>query len=196
MFELPTSIFINGSEYPIRNRGDFRMVLDCFEALNDSELDANYRIMTSLIIFYDGMRDETDVTNTFGANLEQAVTKMYNFFNCNQPNASGAVAKHKLVDWNQDAQLIAGAINAVARKEIRAEAYLHWWTFMGYYLNIGDSAFSMIVGIRHKIKSGKKLENHEKEFKRDNPQYFVWDSQTTEDIQMNDYLRSLWNNGG
>lgn len=196
MFDLPTSIFIEGVEYPIRNRGDFRMVLDCFEALSDSELDTDYRIMTGLIIFYDGMRDEDDVLTTFGNNIEQAVKKMYDFFNCNQPKAPGAVMKHKLVDWKQDAQLIAGAVNSVAGKEIRAEAYLHWWTFMGYYLNIGDSAFATIVSIRHKIKSGKKLENHEKEFKRDNPQYFVWDSQATEDNQMEDYLRSLWNNGG
>ena len=196
MFELPTSIFIDGTEHPIRNRGDFRMVLDCFEALSDSELDADYRIVTGLIIFYDGMKDEHDVMTTFGKNLETAIKKMYEFFNCNQPNAAGAVMKHKLVDWKQDAQLIAGAVNTVAKKEVRAESYLHWWTFMGYYLNIGDSAFSTIVGIRHKIKSGKKLENHEKEFKRDNPQYFVWDSQTTEESQMDDYLRSLWNNGG
>lgn len=196
MFELPTSIFIEGTAYPIRNRGDFRMVLDCFEALNDSELDIDNRVLTGLIIFYDGMRDAEDVITTFGINLEQAIIKMYDFFNCGQPNAPGAVMKHKLVDWEQDAQLIAGAVNAVAGKEIRAEAYLHWWTFMGYYLNIGESAFSTIVGIRNKIKTGKKLENHEKEFKRDNPQYFVWDSQTTEDSQMDDYLRSLWNNGG
>lgn len=196
MFDLPTSVFIKGIEHPIRNRGDFRMVLDCFEALNDSELDADYRALTGLIIFYDGMRDENDVVATFGNNLEQAIIKMYDFFNCGQPKAPGAVMKHKLVDWKQDAQLIAGAVNGVAGKEIRAEAYLHWWTFMGYYLNIGESAFSTIVGIRHKIKSGKKLEKHEKEFKRDNPQYFVWDSQTTEDSQMDDYLRNLWNNGG
>lgn len=196
MFELPTSVFIDDIEYPIRHRGDFRMVLDCFNALNDAELDTDYRIMTSLIIFYDGMRDENDLLATFGNNLESAVRKMYDFFNCNQPTAPGAVSKHKLVDWKQDAQLIAGAVNIVAGREIRAEVYLHWWTFMGYYLNIGDSAFSTIVGIRNKIKNGKKLENHEKEFKRDNPQYFVWDSQTTEESQADDYLRSLWNNGG
>ena len=198
MFELPTSVFIDGVEYPIRNRGDFRMVIDCFEALDDSELDADYRVITSLIIFYDGMRDENDVIATFGNDegLKQAIIKMYDFFNCGQPNAPGAVTKHKLVDWKGDAQLIAGAVNTVANKEVRAEPYLHWWTFMGYYLNIGDSAFSTIVGIRNKIKTGKNLEKHEKEFKRDNPQYFVWDSQTTEDSQANDYLRSLWNNGG
>ena len=196
MFELPTSVIIDDVAYPIRNRGDFRMVIDCFTALSDFELDASYRTMTCLIIFYDGMRDENDVVATFGNNLDKAITKMYEFFNCNQLSSPGAHMKHKLVDWKQDAQLIAGAINLVAGKEIRAEAYLHWWTFMGYYLNIGECAFSTIVGIRHKIKSGKKLENHEKEFKRDNPQYFVWDSQTTEENQADDYLRSLWNNGG
>jgi hypothetical protein len=197
MFELPTSVFIDGTEYPIRNKGDFRMVLDCFVALDDSELDSDYRVLTSLLIFYDGMQNEEDVWRIFGKeHIEEAIKKMFEFFNCNQPNAAGAVTKHKLVNWETDAQLIAGAVNKVANKEVRAESYLHWWTFMGYYLNIGDSAFSTIVGIRNKVKTGKKLEKHEQEFKRDNPQYFVWDSQTTEDIQMNDYLRELWENGG
>ena len=197
MFDLPTSICINGKDYPIRNRGDFRMVLDCFDALNDSELDNDHKLIAGLIIFYDSMNTELDLLKAFGRNnIKEAIEKMYNFFNCNQPNAAGAAMNHKLIDWKQDAQLIAGAVNSVANKEVRAEPYLHWWTFMGYFMNIGECALSTIVGIRDKIKTGKKLEKHEKEFKRNNPQYFVWDSQTTEDVKMSEQLRSLWNNGG
>ena len=37
MYELPTSITLKGIEHPIRNDGDYRMVLDCFNALNDMD---------------------------------------------------------------------------------------------------------------------------------------------------------------
>lgn len=191
MFELPTSVVINGNDYPIRNRGDYRMVIDCFNALDDEELDEANRILTCLIIFYDGMMDEESVLGIFGDDLKQAVTEMFNFFNCGQQSI-GQQVNYKLIDWSQDAQLIAGAVNLVAQKEIRSEPYLHWWTFMGYYLSVGESALSTVVEIRHKIKTGKKLEKYEQEFRRNNPQYFVWNSKTVEQKAADDYIRSLW----
>lgn len=201
MFELPTSLRINDIYYPIRNNGDFRMVLDCFVALEDAELSQSDRIITSMIIFFDGVKDASDIYEMFGTKetLETAIKSMYSFFNCGQPDGVGAKMPYKLVDWERDSHLIASAVNNVAKREIRADAYLHWWTFMGYYLSIGESAFSHIVEIRHKIKAGKKLEKSEQEFKRENPQYFVWDSTTTEAKQTDDLIRSLWSedeNGG
>lgn len=196
MFELPTSVFINNKEYPIRKNGDYRMVLDCFAALNDTTLTEEYRIITSLIIFYDGVVNESDIFKMFTKDdLQEAILKMYEFFNCGQEN-TGASTPHKLIDWTTDAQLIAGAVNTVAKKEVRAEPYLHWWTFMGYYMNIGESAFTTIIGIRHKMKTGKKLEKYERDFKKDNPHYFIWDSKTSEETELDDYVRGLWNNGG
>lgn len=194
MFEIPVAITLDGVEYPIRNKGDYRMVLDCFSALNDPELDVKHRILTSLIIFYDGLDEDTDIDEFFHGDVDSAIREMYLFFNCGQPE--NHTKRPNLMDWEKDGQLIASAINNVAKTEIRFEPYVHWWTFMGYYMSIGESAFSTVVGIRYKIKSGKKLEKHEKEFKRDNPQYFVWDTQSVEDKQLTDYVRSLWNNGG
>lgn len=195
MFELPTSIFIDGVEHPIRKKGDFRMVLDCFSALSDSELDDSTRVYTCLIIFYDNMTDVESVLNMFGDNLKTAITEMFNFFNCGQDNV-GAKMHHALIDWERDQQLIASAVNNVAQREIRIEPYVHWWTFMGYYLAVGESTLTTIVSIRHKIKSGKKLEKHEREFRRNNPQYFVWNSVSTEDAQVTEMIKNLWGNGG
>ena len=195
MFDLPISIYINDKEYPIRNRGDFRMVIDCFIALNDSELDKSYRIATALIIFYEGLDDGVDLNEFFDGNVETAVKEMFDFMTCGQPESPRSETLI-LYNWDKDAQLIAGAVNAVAGYELRGETYVHWWTFMGYFANIGDGSFSTIISIRYKIKKGKKLEKYEKEFKRDNPQYFVWESKTSEDIEAENYIRSLWNNGG
>ena len=51
MYDLPTSIEVDDIEFHIRNDGDFRVILDCFDALSDIELDADIRVITALIIF-------------------------------------------------------------------------------------------------------------------------------------------------
>ena len=35
MYEIPISVRINNIEYRIRNNGDYRVILDCFSALQD-----------------------------------------------------------------------------------------------------------------------------------------------------------------
>lgn len=193
MFELPVQLEVDGKLYPIRNKGDFRMVLDCFAALNEVELDNVDRILSSLIIFYEGVNSVSDLHNFFGEDLSEAAEKMFDFFNCGENNI-GAKQNYKLIDWEKDSNLISSAINNVARTEIRSLEYLHWWTFMGYYLAIGDCPWSYIVSIREKIKKGKKLEKDERKFKIDNPNYFMWDSQTVEDKQVAAQLQDIWAN--
>ena len=51
-WNLPISVEIDGTEYPIRNKCDYRVVLDVIKALNDEDLDMQYRIQCALFIFY------------------------------------------------------------------------------------------------------------------------------------------------
>ena len=60
MYEIPTTIVIDGKEFPIRCRGDYRMVLDCFVCLNDTELTEQERLYSALIIFYEDFNDLAD----------------------------------------------------------------------------------------------------------------------------------------
>ncbi len=193
-YDLPTTAFIAGKEYEIRNKGDFRVILDCFKALDDEELPEMYRVYTALVIFYDCFDDITDVINTFTKqdDLLTAVNEMYTFFNCGQNNIT-INTKYKLFDWQQDAHLIFAEINKIAGKEIRAEKYLHWWSFMGYFAAIGEGTFSTIISIRNKIINNKKLEKYEREFKRNNPHYFNWRSKNAQQIKDDEYIRQLWN---
>lgn len=193
MYNIPQSININGQEFPIRNKGDFRMVLDCLVALEDTELTKQERIVTSLIIFYDGMNSVEDLHKL--GDLEKATLEMFKFFNCGQTESPGASVNYKLIDWERDSQLVSSAVNKVAGKEIRLENYVHWWTFMGYYLAVGESPLSMVVNIRNKIIKGKKLEKYETEFRRSNPSYFNWDSRTAEQAEMDEYVKQLWKRG-
>lgn len=190
MYTLPVSIEIEGKEYAIRNKGDFRMVLDCFKALNDIELNPQERIFAALIIFYEGFENVSDIDGL--PDIEQAVLKMYDFFNCGQPDTPSRHS-YKLIDWEQDSMLVCSAVNTVAQKEIRLESYIHWWTFIAYYMAIGECALSAIISIRYKIATNKKLDDHEKKFRRENPQYFIWNARTAAQQDADDWLRSVWN---
>ena len=210
MYNIPTSVEVNGQSYAIRNQGDYRMVLDCFVALNDNELNTQQRMFATLIIFYEYFSadipdDIEDDDIRFGMCIEklsaldedilmQLVKQMYKFFNCGEDYEEDKKKVPKLIDWNEDSQLICSAINKVAGQEIRAIPYMHWWTFMGYYLAIGESPLSNIVGIRYKIVRNEKLEKYERKFQADNPQYFK-NINNEVDKEYEEFIHNVWNKG-
>lgn len=193
MYELPTSIQIEDTNYNISKSGDFRVILDCFSVLNDIELDEQYRIVAALIIFYEDINCEEDIYTIFGyRNLEKVIKEMFNFINCNQVSL-GMKTNYNLIDWDDDSQIICAAVNNVSHKEIRSESYIHWWTFMGYYCSIGESILSTVVGIRNKLLQGKKLEKWESEYRSKNPQYFCWNYKPVSQKQREKQILSSWN---
>ena len=194
MYEIPTKINIGGTEYNIRNNGDYRMVLDCFKALQDAELNPKERVFCSLLIFYEGINCIADI-NLF-TDIEEAIQKMFNFFNCGRSQSVGKKMNYRLIDWDNDSQMICSAVNKIANTEVRAVPYMHWWTFMGYYSAVGESLLANVLTIRDKLMRGKKLEKHEKEFKRDNPEYFVWNTGNRDDAEAEALFNELWNQGG
>jgi len=192
MYELPTTVTINDKTYTIRNRGDYRMVLDCFQVLNDIELSENERILACLLIFYEDFNEVESVLSFNEEELKSLIEGAFSFFNCGQQHNPAADTNYKTIDWESDTQLICSAVNKVAGKEIRAESYLHWWTFMAYFNAVGESALATVVGIRDKIANGKKLEKYERQFRQDNPQYFTWDMRTLKQKEDDELLNQLW----
>lgn len=192
MYELPISVQINGESFKIRDKGDFRMVLHLFELLNAQDLSEKERIIAALVVFYEDFKD-VDTVFTFKY-IEDAIKEMFNFINGGQTEPAKR-SNINLIDWEQDSMLITSAVNNVAGKEIRSEEYLHWWTFLSYYMAIGECPLSQIVSIRSKIAHGKKLEKYEKEFKNENPQYFNIDMRGTEQKEAETYIRTIWNGG-
>ena len=158
-YTLPTSVGINGQEYEVRS--DFRAILDILEAINDVELDDQERAAVVLDIFYLGFEDMPS------DDYEEAIAKCMWFINCGQENDAGKKPK-KLVDWQQDFPVIVAPVNRVMGKEVRSMKYLHWWTFIGAYQEIGDCLFAQIVGIRQKLANGKSLDKSERDFYRNN----------------------------
>ena len=166
------------------------MVLDCFACLSDTELTEDERLYACLIIFYEDFEDIADIDNA-DADINTLIKEMFNFFNCDN-RQSGIEKPYKVIDWNGDSQLICSAVNKVANQEVRSVEYMHWWTFMGYFMEVGESTLASVVGIRDKMMKGKKLEKYETEFRNSNPQYFVWDSRTQEQLKADELFNELW----
>lgn len=69
------------------------------------------------------------------------------------------------MDWEQDQAIIFPAINKVAGYEVRnPDKYLHWWSFLGMFGEIGEGLYSQVMSIRSKMAKGKKLDKTDKEF--------------------------------
>ena len=154
---LPKTLTISDREIPIDS--NYRTALLCMEACNDPDLsDAEKKyLLMDLIIGIDKLKTEE---------YEEALQKIVWFLDCGK-EFDGHHEK-KAMDWQQDEQMIFAAVNKVAGKETREEKYIHWWTWMGYFSEIGEGLFSTVVSIRVKKNRGEKLTDAEKEFYRKN----------------------------
>ncbi len=88
------------------------------------------------------------------------------FLNCGQTLPRSPVPP--LLDWEQDAPLIAADINKAAGCEVRALPYLHWWTFMAWFNSIGDGQLATLLRVRSKLHHGQKLQPWEQDYYRKN----------------------------
>ena len=177
MYELPKTVEVAGKEYPIRS--DFRAVLDILTALSDPELTEQDKAVVMLGIFYEG---------EIPPQTQEALNQCGWFINCGQMETEKK-NNRKLMDWEQDFQYIIAPINTAAGCDVRGLPYMHWWTFMGYYMDIGDCMFAQIVSIRKKLKTGKKLEKYERDFYRENREIIDFRTKYTE--AENDFLSKL-----
>ena len=163
-WDFPTSLNVGGVDYEIRT--DYRVVLDLFAALSDPELTDLDEQMTSYMqsqVIMQIMFPDCD--NIPHEHWQEALNKVSEFIDMGITEDS---KKPKTMDWEQDAPILIPAINRVLNCEIRAKKYIHWWTFLGAYMEIGESLFSNVIHIRQKKATGKKLEKWEQDFYKEN----------------------------
>lgn len=172
---LPTSITIGNNEYNIDT--DYRNILLALTAFEDANLSDSEKIY---ILMRRLLRSNLDLISN--EELETALLEVKKFINCGKDENNKNVSK-KLIDWEQDEALIFPAINKVAGKEIRHVEYMHWWTFMGYFMEIEEGTFSTVLGIRQKRAKGKKLEKWELEFYANNKELCVIKTKYTQEEQ-------------
>ena len=168
MFSLPDCVRISDASYPIRT--DFRVILEIFVMLDDPNLTDADKAEALLRMFY--IERPPDA--------EAAIKAFTDFVN---PRRFSMREKHssRLVDWQEDFDLMVAPINRILGTECRALPELHWHTFLAAYLEIPpDSVFARVLRIREKLRTGKKLEKYERAWYRRNldmvnlkPKYFT-----------------------
>ena len=179
-WELPTSISVNNTEYAIRT--DYRAVMDLLTAFSDKEMLGESEDETNIIrallvlniLFIDEVKPEDQ---------NEAIKKAIEFIDMGI-ESSRDVKKPTLMDWEQDAPLIIPAINKVLGREIRADKYMHWWTFLSAYMEIGECSFTHIINIRDKKAKGKKLEKWELEYIQEHKDIVLLREKFTEKEQL------------
>lgn len=155
---LPESVEFGGVEYSINS--DFRDILEIIEILQDEDRPQVLRAALSLELFYDNFSTMPPRYH------QQAAEWMVGFIGLFEPD--DGVKRSKQFDWEQDWNMIVSEINKVAKMEVRETEHLHWWTFIGYFNAIGEGQLSFVIGIRDKLRRGKKLEKYEKDFYKRN----------------------------
>lgn len=184
IYELPTSLEVCGTEYEIRS--DFREILDILEVLNDVELKEQERGFFTLLFFY------PDFESMPQEHYQDAIKQCFWFINGGEHEDQMEKNPPRLMDWEQDFPYIIAPINHVIGHEIRADAYLHWWTFLSAYMEIGECTFAQIVRIRDAKNRGKKLDASDREWYRRNRKLVDLKTKYT---SREENLLNLWGGG-
>ena len=101
-WELPTTVMVAGSSFAIRS--DFRAALDALAALTDPDLTQQEQYVACLQILYPRWKELP------GANA--ALRAAFTFINEGKEDEQQGF-RPRLVDWEQDAALIAPAVDKV-----------------------------------------------------------------------------------
>lgn len=168
---LPKNLDVCGVSYEIRS--DYRAVLDICTVLSDPELNDQDKAIASLDILYPAFAGSTiegkgkpETVLMPPEHYHEAIKQCFWFINCGM-TASGK-RRPKLVDWEKDFKYIVAPVNRVCGKEIRSVEYMHWWTFIATYQEIGDCTFAQMIRIRERLAKGKALDKTDREWYRQN----------------------------
>lgn len=186
-YGLPVTVMSGGQEYSIRQRGDYRVIIDVIAALNDEGLTEEERIECALLIFLDA-----DIYAL--PDVNEAAQGMMEFIRAGYPEGKNP-NNQKLMDWEDDAPMIISGVNRVLGTEVRAVPYMHWWTFFAAYMEIGESTLATVISIRDKAAKGKKLEKYEQDFKREHPEYFGFRADRARAQRDMEDIASIWGTG-
>lgn len=146
---------IGGKTYKIN--ADFRDVLEIISILNDEDRPNFLRWQIAISLFYD-----EEIPKRF---QNEAMKYLSEFISYGSDDKKPAP---KMIDWDQDAQMILSDVNKVAGTEVRGTKFMHWWTFLSFFYSVGDGQLATVVSIRKKKRSGKKLEKWEETYYREN----------------------------
>ena len=176
--DLPYTLTVDGEEKAINC--DFRDIITICNCFNDTSLKAGERTFIMLNNLY--VDDFTQFTD-----IKEAVRQAVWFIDWGKEYKEKE-SSPRIMDWEQDYNLIISAVNNKAGVlDVRELDFLHWWTFLGYFSDRGECQFSSVTEIREKLNRGKKLERWEKEILRDNRELIILKTSDN-----NDFENEMW----
>ena len=180
--ELPYRLEVCGTAHKIRT--DFRAALTIFQALEDPELDDREKQLAMLECLYE---KPEKIPSEF---IEEALEKATWFLDCG--DMPKRTFKEKTLDWEQDESMIFSAINKTAGREVRL-GYMHWWTFLGYFAESGETLLQTVMHLRQKMSKGKTLEKWERDFVNEHRELvMIRHKKTAEEKAEDDFVNSLF----
>lgn len=169
-YGLPKTLEINGIEYAIRP--DFREVLEVLEIMADVDLTQEERWYLTLLFFY------PDFDMIPYSDCEEAIKRCYWFLNGGKTEED--TGNHpRLMDWQQDFPLIIAPVNRIMGHDIRGDEYVHWWSFLAAYGEIGECTWAQVVHIRDAKARGRPLDKTDQEWYRKNKKLVDLDQKIT-----------------
>jgi hypothetical protein len=177
--DLPYTLEVDGVEREINT--DFRDIINIFIALNDNELSPQDKTIVMLNNLYKCDIEELQ-------NIQEAIDKASWFMDWGKEYKEKENAP-KLMDWEQDYNMIIAAVNNKVKtvEDVRELPHLHWWTFLGYFSERGKCQLSQVMELREKIAKGEKLEKWEKQMLRDNQDIIILHDKNDDEFE-----QELW----
>lgn len=161
IWKLPQSLTIGDRGFSIRT--NYLDILKIITHFQDPELDDESKWEIALRIFY------KDFKELKPEDIPEASLQLTRFIDAGMNGDGDNTPKPQTIDWDHDAPIIIPAVNAVAGHDIRMDEYIHWWTFLSYFMNVSaECVLSSVIRIRDKKAKGKKLDDTELEFIRNN----------------------------
>lgn len=185
-YDLPTSLTIGGVGVPIRY--GWRAIVDILVACGDPELDDETKALVLLQIMFPEWEKIPESC------IPEALEKACAFIDCGQKD--DGKPRPKMIDWEQDAPIIIPEVNKVAGREVRIDPNIHWWTFFGWFMGIGEGVLGNVLNIRQKLRKGEKLDKWEREYYQENQA--MCDLERPHTGQENDIIQFItnWLEGG
>ena len=181
IFDLPTAVEFGGRAWDIAT--DYRDILRILTAFEDPNLTDEDKALLCLYNLYVDFEDIPE------EHVQTAFDKALEFIDAGH---GGDDHGPRTLDWTQDAPLIFPAVNRAAGMEVRSVEYMHWWTFVGFFMEIRDTTYATVLNLRGKKARGKKLEKDEQEFWKHNKKICVIRPKLTDaEIAERDRLKKL-----
>lgn len=182
----PTSLTIDGAEYPIQT--DFRAVLRYDQLIREGRPDGS-ELEDALNLMY----------GCVPSNVMEAMLQLNWFVQCGQEerkhkpsNQLLGINNDKPMDYKIDSRLIWAAFRRVYGVDLRVVEYLHWWDFQEMLAELPDDVrLSRIVDIRTKDTNHKRLSKEERTLYKALQRYYkIKDAPTEKQEKLAEALRN------